>query len=1547
MYRFQSGLNQPKGQLRERIARSVASTTLQQMVVAHHSGFKSFHPCAKEWFLQNFDGPTKVQLSSWEPIQKGDSTLISAPTGSGKTLAAFFAAINRLAFEPPQEGLGVRVLYISPLKALAVDIERNLRAPLAGIAQTASKNAQTCNSIQVAVRNGDTSPRDRERMRRAPPEILITTPESLYLILSSKSRSMLEQVETVIIDEIHTMISGKRGSHLSLSLERLEELRQAEAPLQRIGLSATQRPIQEVASLLAGFHHESGRLVQRPVTIVDVGEKKKLLLRVESPLDHDVGSEEEEMEPSTGGTESGASHLPAIYPRLVELIESHHSTIIFVNSRGAAERMANTINELVQKEVARAHHGSLSQQARSVIEDDLKCGRIPALVATASLELGIDMGAVDLVVQVESPPSIASGLQRVGRAKHQVGGIPEGVIFPKYRSDLIACATATRAMLDGAIEESHYPRNPVDVLAQQVVAMVSVKNIDVDDLFAIVQRSAPFEKLPKQSYLDVLDMLSGRYPSDDFSELKPRITWDRLSGELSPRAGAGRIAIINGGTIPERGLYGVFLSPSTSPGSRRVGELDEEMVFESKVGDVILLGASSWRIEEITHDRVIVSPAPGEPGRLPFWHGDGRGRPLEFGRLIGQFIAKVATLPFPAALKHLTQEYCLEDDAARQLIRYLDDQVREGALVTDKQIVIERFTDDIGDRRTCVLSPFGAKVHAPWAMAVRGALVEERGLDIDVTWTDDGLVFRMTPGDAEPALEDFLPNSATLEDAIVGRLGETSLFAARFRENAGRALLLTKKKPGGRTPLWALRRRAATLLGLAARFRDFPIVLETYRECLQDNFDLPGLQAVLGEIERGQITIVQREVEKPSPFAASVLFSFVAQFMYQTDAPLAERRAQALTIDTDKLQELLGQQALRRLLDPEVIEEVESKLQRRQFPLRHADDLHDLLLSLGPLSQEEVVERMTPGTNIAPLLLELTQSARVLRVGKDTAPLLAAAEDAARLRDGLGYNLPAGLPQAFLEPVATPLEDFIQRHARTHGPFSFRSLEERFPSCGADLRNSLDKLTQEGRLLRGQFLPQGSEDEWVDKEVLQRLKRLSLQKLRGTIEPVPQSTLQHFALDWHQLKGEALTSLKDTPFQDFAKKERPGGLELLLDTVERLEGIPLPGETLESEILPRRLAYVASDLDQLCMAGEVLWQGVRGTTPQTGRIALYLSEHFADFARRPAPLEGELYDAIRGTLAGSGGVFFQDISSAVKGFSHDLFDALWQLIWNGEVSNDTLMPLRRLIAARTSKKIHQGRRPQRGSRRQRHPHARTPGTEGRFWLVSERFQNKAPELRTRIKETEQLLRRHGVLTRESLSMEEKLGGFSSVYPVLKVMEERGQIRRGFFVEGLGATQFATDGAESRLRELKSPPTQEVQELAATDPANLYGSVIKWPENLTGRASRSAGCRVFLSNGELVGFLTRSQKKLLTNFSDDPAQQRKEEEALVYGLILFLHHDQRSSYLLEEVNGVNANDSALLPALQRAGFRKQRAGLLWRAKQLNPSASHEEWFREIR
>ena len=1486
-----------------------------------------FHAPVAEWFDASFAAPTPAQRLGWPPIVAGRSALILAPTGSGKTLAAFLAGLDRLMFapEPPKERR-CRILYVSPLKALAVDVERNLRAPIAGIAAAAERSGFRFRVPSIFVRSGDTPAPERASMRRHPPDILITTPESLYLILTSQAREALASVETVIVDEIHSLVPGKRGSHLAVSLERLEALRGANAPLQRVGLSATVRPESEAARLLAGgVVDRAGNWRMRPVEIVDARSRKAFELTVEVPVEDMTRlGEEEEIPSGPAAARPKRSIWPSIHPRLLELVRAHRSTMVFVNSRRLAERLAGALNDLAGEEVALAHHGSVSRERRMLIEDRLKRGTLPAIVATSSLELGIDMGAVDLVVQIEAPPSVASGMQRIGRAGHRVGEPSKGIILPKYRGDLLASAAVARRMEEGLVEESFAPKNPLDVLAQQLVAIASGGSQDVDALFALVRGAAPFSDLPRSAFEGVLDMLSGRYPSDEFAELRPRLVWNRTRGVVRGREGVQSVAVANAGTIPDRGLYGVFLAGQEKGKSARVGELDEEMVFESREGDVFLLGASSWRIEEITHDRVIVSPAPGEPGKMPFWHGDRAGRPRELGRAIGALARELAALPRPEATRRLRTEG-LDRNAARNLIAYVSEQ-REatGEVPSDRTIVVERNRDEVGDWRVCVHTPFGGKVHAPWSIAVEAKIRRETGLDVETIWSDDGMVFRFPESDSPPASALFFPDAAEAESLVTERLPETSLFAAHFREAAGRALLLPRRRPGMRQPLWRQRKRSADLLAVASRFPSFPIVLETYRECLKDVFDLPGLAEILGDVGRRKIRVLTVDTDVPSPFGSSLLFSYVASFIYDGDAPLAERRAQVLSVDLAQLKELLGEADLRELLDPDAIEEHERRLQGLAEGRRAAspDALHALLLRVGDLTEAEIAARAEPGAPVRRWLEALLGERQVARARLAGEERFIAAEDLARYRDAAGVVPPRGYPEALLAPVADAAGDLVSRYARTHGPLRAEDAARRLGLSGLAVRSALERLSERGRVAEGAFRPGGSAREWCDVEVLKAIKQKSMAKLRRQAEPQPRAALARLAVAWNGIGA--------------CRR----GAEALLAAIEQLQGCALPASVLETEILPARIeGYRPADLDLLCATGEVVWCGIEPIADRDGRIALFLADRAPALAPLPRGVEDELPRRVLEVLARRGASFFADVQRDLGAFSGDLVEALWDLVWAGLITNDTLAPLRSRIArrARGSRKSEPG-----GTlRRPRHS---PPGTEGRWSLAPapdrdvsgapnrrdsgtpNRRDSGAPNRRdteTAVALARQLLERYGVLTREAVRAEGVPGGFASLYPVLKGMEEAGRIRRGYFVEGMGAAQFALPGADERLRVPDREPRSVV--LAATDPANLYGASLPWPEGSGPRPQRVPGGLVVLRDGELLAYLPRGEREV-TLFGAPPAA-----EAVAEALARRASEAGRRGLLVARLGGEDAVVSPAAEAFRRHGFVGGRSGLLHRPK----------------
>ncbi len=1470
-----------------------------------------FSPAARDWFGTSFDAPTRAQRDGWKAIAGGDHALILAPTGSGKTLAAFLWAIDRLSAEPPPADPKerTRVLYVSPLRALAVDIEKNLRAPLAGIQHAADRlGTPLAHAPTVAIRTGDTPSRDRQRMIRRPPDILITTPESLYLMLTSSARETLRSVRTVIVDEIHAMAASKRGAHLALSLERLEEL--CDDPPQRIGLSATQRPLEEIARFLGG----SVDGVERPVTIVDAGHRKPMELQVVVPVEDmgggialDARAPVSDANDAPGGKGPTHSIWPSIHPRLLELIRAHRSTIVFTNARRLAERLAASLNELAEEDLVRAHHGSLAREQRLEVEDALKEGRLKAIVATSSLELGIDMGAVDLVIQVESPGSVASGLQRIGRAGHKVGEPSRGRIFPKFRGDLLEAAVVAERMLAGEIEHTRYPRNPLDVLAQQLVAMCAVEERGVDELYDAVRRSASFAELSKDVFVAVLDMLAGRYPSDGFAELRPRLVWDRRAGTVRARDGAGRIAITSGGTIPDRGLYAVFL-----PDGVRVGELDEEMVYESRRGDVIVLGASSWRIDDITRDRVIVTPAPGEQGRMPFWHGDKPGRPIELGRAVGAFTRTLRGTRRDAALERLRRDVGLDEWAAGNLVSYLEEQMEAtGSVPDDRTVVVERFRDEIGDWRMCVLSPFGSRVHAPWAMAIEARMLERFGSGAQVLWSDDGIVVRLPEAVDRIPAEDLLFDPDGIEQAVVAAVPQTAMFASVFREAAARALLLPRRRPGQRTPLWQQRQRSADLLAEASKFPDFPILLEATRECLRDVFDVPALREVMADLRSRRTRLVAVDTEHASPFAQSLLFRWVGVYMYEGDAPLAERRAAALTLDRDLLRELLGSEELRELLDPRALDEVELELQRLQAGrgARSADHLHDLLRTLGELTDVEIAGRVD-GVDAGSLTHQLLDDGRAIRIRVAGEERVAAIEDAARLRDALGVSLPIGLPAAFTGESDRPLEGLVRRYARTHGPFLAFEVATRLGASVERIQDALAALEASEEVIRGEFRPGGSGREWCEPDVLRRLRRRSLALLRREVEPVDTAALARFLPLWQGA-------------------DRPrGDVDALADAVARLQGTPVPASILETDVLPARVrGYRPADLDALVAGGDVAWVGTGPLGTDDGRVTLvYRSDAAALLPDPPAePPAGEVHDAIRRHLAERGASFWQELVIAVGTADERLLlAALWDLVWAGEVTNDTLAPLRAFVRGASAKirTSRPGHRPRPGALRRTGP----PAGAGRWSLVAG-LREPAPAATERAHAlARQLLDRHGVVTREAVLAEGVPGGFVGIYPVFRAMEEAGHVRRGYFVAGLGGAQFAHPGAVERLRALRQGADEDREEvadplvLAAADPAQPFGAALPWPAN-EGRPGRQAGAYVVFADGVPAAYLERGARTLLT-FGSDPGEW-------VDALASLVKDGRLKRIQLGRIDGQEASAHPAASDLRTAGFADGYRGLTLR------------------
>ena len=1513
------------------------------------AGWDGFSAHTREWFADTFPAPTPAQQQAWSAIGAGDNTLVIAPTGSGKTLAAFLWAIDELARTPTRPP-GTSVLYISPLKALAVDVERNLRTPLAGLAAVAGRHGLPPPSVSVAVRSGDTPAAQRRELVRRPPDILITTPESLFLMLTSSARDILGTVRTVIIDEVHAIAGGKRGAHLALSLERLDDLVRAHPGArrtQRIGLSATVRPAEELARFLSGA---------APTTIVAPPAVTQLDLTVQVPV------------PDMTDLSAG-SIWPDVETRLVDLIEDHRSTIVFANSRRLAERLTARINEIHTERcgaigpLARAHHGSVSREQRELVEDGLKSGLLKAVVATSSLELGIDMGAVDLVIQVAAPPSVASGLQRVGRAGHQVGEVSHGVILPKHRTDLLGCAVGVQRMLAGQIEALRVPANPLDILAQQTVAAAALEPLDVDRWFDTVRRSAPFAALPRSLYEATLDLLSGKYPSTEFAELRPRLIYDREAGTLAARPGAQRLAVTSGGAIPDRGLFAVYLySAEAGDKPSRVGELDEEMVYESRVGDVIALGATSWRITEITHDRVLVAPAPGVPARMPFWRGDDIGRPAELGRALGQLTGELAALS--------TQDFAdrcqllgFDAYAADNLGSLLTEQrAATGVVPTDTTLVVERFRDEIGDWRIVLHSPYGLRVNGPLALAVGRRLRERYGIDEKPTASDDGIVVRMPDTEVigaagtPPGAELFVFDADEIDPLVTAEVGGSALFAARFRECAARALLLPRRTPGRRSPLWHQRQRAAQLLDVARKYPDFPIVLEAVRECLQDVYDVPMLTELMAAVARRTVRLVEVETPMPSPFAVSMLFGYIGAFIYEGDAPLAERRAAALALDPALLAELLGRVELRELLDPVVIETTSRQLQHLtpQRQARDAEGVADLLRMLGPLTGEEIAQRCAEPESTGPAdwLEALHRARRVVPLSFAGDQWWVAVEDVGRLRDGLGTAVPIGLPAAFGAEVTDPLGDLLGRYARTHTPFTTAAASARFglgPRVTADV---LSRLALDGRLVRGDFVPiagpAGTDEQWCDAEVLRILRRRSLAALRAQVEPVSTAAYGRFLPAWHRI-AETGAGATVGHF----------GADGLLEIIDQLAGARIPAAALEPLVLgPRMRNYSAALLDELLTAGEITWAGAG-----PGWITLHLADSAALTIGPPTEIElTATHQVVLEALAGGGAYFFHQLmgffpaptghrpsaagptdgaSAAVHGITDaELKSALWDLVWAGLVTGDTFAPVRATVATASARRprVTSRRRPPRLSRYAlAHPQARStdPKVAGRWSALP------GPETEATVRahyQADVLLNRHGVLTRGAVIAEGIPGGFAGIYPVLAAFEESGRCQRGYFVESLGGAQFALASTVDRLRSYlddvdSERPAYRAVLLAAADPANPYGAAVPWPparaqtDGPAARPGRKAGALVVLVDGRPAWFLERGGRSMLT-FSDDPDTHRAAARALAHGVST----GSLGSLLVERVDGAAILDHTetaavtVAEALAETGFSRTPRGL---------------------
>ena len=1207
--------------------------------------------------------------------------------------------------------------------------------------------------------------------------------------------------------------------------------------------------------------------------------------------------------PATPGTAPPqASIWPAIHPQVLELIRAHRSTIVFVNARRLAERLAARLNELAGEELARAHHGSIAREQRLEIEDQLKRGTLKAIVATSSLELGIDMGAVDLVIQVESPGSVARGLQRIGRAGHQVGEPSRGKVFPKFRGDLLEATVVVQRMLQGAIEETRYPRNPLDVVAQQIVAMCAMDEWTVADLGRVLRRAANFEELSDELLRNVLDLLAGRYPSDEFAELRPRIVWDRRTDTLRGREGAGRLAIASGGTIPDRGLFGVF-----TVDGRRVGELDEEMVYESRRGEVFMLGASSWRIEDITLDRVVVSPAPGEPGKMPFWHGDKPGRPLELGRAIGVATRELSSSEHDVAVGRLRTEFGLDELAAENLTAYLEDQ-REatGAVPDDRTIVVERFPDEIGDWRVCLLSPFGERVHAPWAMAIEGRLAERYGLDVQVLWSDDGIAIRLPESEERIPVEDLLFDPDEIEELVVARLPGTALFTTMFREAAARALLLPRRTPGRRTPLWQQRQRGADLLEVASRHPTFPILLEATREVLRDVFDVPGLKEVLGDVRARRIHVVPVDTTRSSPFAQSLLFRWVSVYMYEADAPhgraargralarpraparAARRRGPARADRPGRARRTRARAAAPGRGPP--------RAQRRRRPrpapaARRPDRRGDLGAlerrpdRLGRRSRTRRARDPPPGRRAGAVRR---------RRGRGAVPGRARGVAPARRADGVhraDARAARGSGRAVRADPRTVRDrrrgGTVRRRARIASPARSprssrrgawsgassapagsnasgatptccaRSAGVRWPRCAR--RSSRSRRRRSG----------GSLPEWqaVDRAAARPDgARRRDRAAAGRLDP---------GLD-RRVRGPA-----------FARAGVPPGRprRALRERRRRVDGrrrhrrrrrsdrarVPrdAPARRARRSPRPRRRA--------------------RSTTRSASTCANAAPRSGPSCSPRPASPTNAI-----------------------------VLSALWDLVWAGEITNDTIAPMRAFLIRRPAKAARAGGKPRPGALRRAGP----PAAAGRWSLVRTLLEPEPSPTEAAHARAMQLLERHGVLTREAVLAEGAPGGFAGVYAVLRALEESGKVRRGYFVDGLGAAQFALPGAVERIRDLREAARESsVVALAAADPAQPYGAALPWPQN-AGRPSRTAGAYVVLADGEPAAFLERGARTLLTFAAGGDGEW-------IDALASLVKDGRLRRIELSRIDGEPAGGSAFAEDLRTAGFVDGYRGLVLR------------------
>jgi ATP-dependent helicase Lhr and Lhr-like helicase len=1484
-----------------------------------------FHPVVRAWFERTYHEPSPPQMLGWPSIAAGRHTLILAPTGSGKTLAAFLWAINhlveeRLAGEPAS---GVRILYVSPLKALNNDIHRNLEEPLAGIQAEARLQALHLPPITTAVRTGDTPASKRASMLRKPPDILITTPESLYLMLTSpRARGIFRTVHYVIVDEIHSVCGNKRGVHLSLSLERLARV--AEQEFIRIGLSATQRPLDLIARYLGGVDRSTGRPEPRPVAIIDAGQKKQMDLRVECAApDFSLLSPE--------------GIWPLVFREMLENIRRHRTTLVFVNNRRLAERIAAKLNEMILGTgqtfglyavphstgatlesnpgieagtpiPVQAYHGSMSREARERMEDDLKAGRLSVLVATSSLELGIDIGSIDLVIQVQSPKGIGRGLQRVGRSGHLVTAGSKGRIYPTHREDLVESAVVARAMTLHDVEPVNIPENCLDVLAQQIVAMVSVEEWDAEELYTLVRQSYCYRELPSDLYGSVLQMLAGRYAHEAFRDLRARISWDRVNNTLRALPGSNHLAITSGGTIADRGYFGVYLED----GRTRVGEVDEEFILESRVGDTFILGSSVWRMIAIDANRLTVVAAPGQPARMPFWRGEGIGRSFEVGRQIGEFRRTIgARLDTPGCTEQIQQAYPVDGRSAWNIVEHLRRQ-REatGMVPNDRLILIEGFRDEIGDPRIIIHSCFGRRVNALLGLVLARRLENRVAVEPQMLYNDDGILLRCSDVDTLPLdlLEGLTPGEAS--EIILTDILSSPLFGGQFRQNASRALLMPRAAPGRRTPLWLQRLRAADLLQVARQVDDFPIVVETIRDVLQDVLDYTHLQAVVRDIAGGSISVRTVQTDFPSPFATGLLFDFIAVYMYEWDQPRSDRLTQFVSINREVLSGILNIDTIRSLVRPEAVTAVESRLQHTAegTQARSPEELLEILLRVGDLTDSELSDRCA---GLAPHIVEdLARNGRAIR-----------------MEVGGEARWVAGEERILYTDPGTHAPVLLRRYLQTHGPVGTARLASRFGLAADRVEQVLTQLSEREPISRRPGSGDqagGVEADWFYRPTMERIQRSTLQILRKEIRPSPIDGYTRFLFRWQHLSP-------GTQFE---------GRTGLAACLEQMQGLPLPSETWEREILLRRVrGYSSPALQEVCASGAFVWTGsgqgkLRITTRGEGAVFLPPSSTENEMPLRPSARR------ILESVSRHGASFFGDLRTDTHLSLTALNDGIAELVWNGLLTNDRFDEL--LQVGRPSRTPREAGidtiafiRPYhdpdrvRLMRSARKAIRSVPGWNGRWSPVHVPGVMGEPlstEERAEL-QARQLLDRYGILPREFCRREEILP-WPLLAAVLQGMELRGEIRRGYFVEGLSGMQYALPEAVEELRAGSAPVGGgRLTLLAACDPANPFGVGVGLPgiaPAAVGRTiSRIPSTYLVFSNGLPIAVIEGYGARLDVLGDPPPADLAEGLTLLTDLLRLSPEHRPFRGIVIEHCNELRATASPLEPLLRSLGFRADR------------------------